>query len=450
MGKENEEFGRGREDGRNASFGDELFHGLEEIFHTVTPSCDEHKAYDAGWDKGITESPKSDNRDSESSSYESYSSDDSSESSSPSSKDSSKTNSFLKWASIILWISVAGGVGGYLSERERKNQIITQDYASYSIPMTKKDSLEALADYVSEKSGEDFDFWNPLFKTDSALSLYRLATLTADENSNASVIFAGDSIQLYIPDLKGRLTQFNLPKSSIVRDINHFYLDKVKLLEDKTNAEDNLKGFYSDATEGYRGKNNEVTNEENPSEVPYSDTTYQQEGIQDTSKILDPETGMPREFLPQEPILEFRQTSKEPKNSVPEPAVNNKIEDPLKIYEALNPNSEFSQETPSNHAPVVVERRDENNNIISQEKKYLTREELEESSVTEIEINYPDTGNRYPISREKYPKFYKKLDKNKDGKLDLEEIGRYQNKINTITKKYPEGDIESIVREFLK
>ncbi len=173
---------------------------------------------------------------------------------------------------------------------------------------------------------------------------------------------------------------------------------------------------------------------------PPQDTTNNKqpdENILNMRESLDPATEISRESLPQE--------------SVSEQAVNEpKVEDPLKIYESLNPNSEFSRSTPSNHAPVVIERRDENNNVISQETKYLTRKELEESAVTEIEINYPGTGNRYPISREKYQKFYKKLDKNKDGKLDLEELGRYSYEFNMVTKKYTEGDIENIVKEFLR
>ncbi len=484
--REDEAFKSGREHGRNADWFSDWAHDSNPL--KGDSSTD--RAYDGGYKEGVKDryegrggdSGPSDSgsreqtrenqeREEPGDNYGSYDSSDYSESSSSSSVSSGEGMGFFKWVLIIGGLLALPSIDSYLGRLSypyfypQQNQIVSQEY--YREPITKKDSLEALADYVSEKSGEDFDFWNPQFKSDSALALHTLATLTADENNNGYVIFARDSIQLYIPDLKGRLTQFNLPKSSTIKDINNFYFNKVKLLEDipkdeKTNTEDKLKGFYSDATEGYRGEVSDIvkiepTNLEDKArketaEIPAGEqeivpdsfypttprkSEHKEENISNTYESSDPATEISRESLPQE--------------SVSEQAVNEpKVEDPLKIYESLNPNSEFSRSTPSNHAPVVIERRDENNNVISQETKYLTRKELEESAVTEIEINYPGTGNRYPISREKYQKFYKKLDKNKDGKLDLEELGRYSYEFNMVTKKYTEGDIENIVKEFLR
>ena len=266
-------------------------------------------------------------------------------------------------------------------------------------------------------NGEDFDFWNPLFNTKNSLSLYTLADFTGNKGDNAYFIFSSDSTELYmVVDSTDRLSKINLPLKFTISGITEFYLSKKKTLEMV-----------------------KTTKEEEPSDTigdTLSNNKYNDKNTSNTYESLDPATEMPKEFLPSE--------------SAPEQVVNKPKEDPLKIYEALNPNSEFSQETPMNHAPVVVERRDENNNIISQETKYLTREEMEESATEETGINYPSTGHYYPISREKYPKFYKKLDKNKDGKLDLEELGRYSYEFNMATKKYPEGDIEHIVKEFLK
>lgn len=72
------------------------------------------------------------------------------------------------------------------------------------------------------------------------------------------------------------------------------------------------------------------------------------------------------------------------------------------------------------------------------------------SEMGELNINYPKSGKSYVISKSIYPEFYRKLDFNKDGKITLDEVGRAQQTLNAITKKYSEGDIDSIVREFLR
>jgi len=125
-------------------------------------------------------------------------------------------------------------------------------------------------------------------------------------------------------------------------------------------------------------------------------------------------------------------------------------EDASKIYESLSSNSDFSKSTPKGSRPVVYDNRDENNNVISQRREYVNKEKLKESTVREIGITYPKTGNYYVIDKNKYPEFYTKIDKNKNGLISLDEQGRIQKKFNKITKKYSEGDIESIVKDFTK
>jgi hypothetical protein len=50
-----EDYERGKQDAKNADFGDELFHGLGEVIDTVVPSSDKHKTYEAGWKDGMEE-----------------------------------------------------------------------------------------------------------------------------------------------------------------------------------------------------------------------------------------------------------------------------------------------------------------------------------------------------------------------------------------------------------
>ena len=138
-------------------------------------------------------------------------------------------------------------------------------------------------------------------------------------------------------------------------------------------------------------------------------------------------------------------------SSIPE---NNKqvkkYKDGSKIYESLSSNSDFSKSTPKGFRPGVYDNRDENNNVISQRIEHVSREKLKESTMREIGITYPKTGNYYIIDKDKYPEFYIEIDRNKDGLISLDEIGRIQNKFNKIIKKYSEGDIESIVKDFTK
>jgi hypothetical protein len=46
-------FEEGREDGRNADFLDEFVHTLGDAVTCIVPETDEHKAYEAGYHKGL-------------------------------------------------------------------------------------------------------------------------------------------------------------------------------------------------------------------------------------------------------------------------------------------------------------------------------------------------------------------------------------------------------------
>jgi hypothetical protein len=65
-------------------------------------------------------------------------------------------------------------------------------------------------------------------------------------------------------------------------------------------------------------------------------------------------------------------------------------------------------------------------------------------------IYYPKTGSFYPIKRDRYPEFYRKADSDGDGRLSMDEVGELQHLMDEITARYPEGDIELIVRDFLR
>lgn len=104
----------------------------------------------------------------------------------------------------------------------------------------------------------------------------------------------------------------------------------------------------------------------------------------------------------------------------------------VSAYQAL-----LDKRGPPGYAPVVVE--------------YLRKEEMENIPASEGQgIFYPKSGAFYPIEKSRYPEFYRKCDLDGDGKITLYELGKMQRKFNGITAKYPEGDVNSIVKEFLK
>lgn len=62
---------------------------------------------------------------------------------------------------------------------------------------------------------------------------------------------------------------------------------------------------------------------------------------------------------------------------------------------------------------------------------------------------YYGGGRSYPIPKSEYPEFYARLDLNRDGVVTLQEMLAVQYVFNNITRKYYEGDIPDIVREFV-
>lgn len=118
----------------------------------------------------------------------------------------------------------------------------------------------------------------------------------------------------------------------------------------------------------------------------------------------------------------------------------------------------FSAEScPEGLIPVAYEiNNPTDKRLLNQWIECATREELQGKVISINEdfekdgIYYPRTGKRYPIPRSKYPEFYDRLDPDRDGKITMYELGRIQRVLSEITTRYQEGDIDSIVREFLR
>jgi len=121
-----------------------------------------------------------------------------------------------------------------------------------------------------------------------------------------------------------------------------------------------------------------------------------------------------------------------------------------KIHKSLSQSSEFAKNAPKRHTPVAHGIRNYRGNAESQSIGYMSVEGMENEFAHEIDITYPASGRSYTIKRSEYPKFYKKLDANRDGKIRLYEISSVQHTITDITPRYAEGDINSVVRDFLK
>ncbi len=100
--------------------------------------------------------------------------------------------------------------------------------------------------------------------------------------------------------------------------------------------------------------------------------------------------------------------------------------------------------------PVAKDIKEAERTFLGQKAGYPKKEIINDEIVNETGIFYPKTGAYYPIQRARYPEFYRKCDLNHDGVVMLSELGKLQRKFNKITAKYPEGDIDSIVKEFTR
>lgn len=116
------------------------------------------------------------------------------------------------------------------------------------------------------------------------------------------------------------------------------------------------------------------------------------------------------------------------------------------IYSFLAPNKNPCSR---NEVPVVKETQTASG-ISTDWFLECVRSSAPDSEMGELNITYPKSGRSFVISKSMYPEFYRKLDLNNDGKITLDEVGRVQQTLNAITEKYPKGDIDSIVRAFLR
>jgi hypothetical protein len=133
------------------------------------------------------------------------------------------------------------------------------------------------------------------------------------------------------------------------------------------------------------------------------------------------------------------------RESVPHSNESKPLKEDVAIYQTL-----FSKRGPAGYAPAVKERRDASGNVLERRLEYSRKEEMERVQANEEqEIFYPKTGAFYPIKKSRYPEFYQKCDLDGDGVITLYELGEMQYEFNRITTKYPEGDVDSIVKEFV-
>ena len=100
--------------------------------------------------------------------------------------------------------------------------------------------------------------------------------------------------------------------------------------------------------------------------------------------------------------------------------------------------------------PVVKDVKEVERTLLGRETGYPRKETVKDEPVDETGIFYPKTGANYLIERARYPEFYEKCDLNHDGIVMLSELGKAQCELNKITDKYPEGDVDSIVKEFTR
>ena len=175
------------------------------------------------------------------------------------------------------------------------------------------------------------------------------------------------------------------------------------------------------------------------------------ENIQEPLKKKENKKSENVETKTYEPPIKRRETIKRPiETETPRKTSSlESKEERVRVYGAVLPSSEFSQSTPKDYAPVVVrvESADGNETIKAERR---SKQDMEREISDDIGITYPVSGKRYAIERLKYPRFFDRLDFDRDGEVSLYELGEAQSTIFKITQKKKEGDLDAIVKEFLK
>ncbi len=107
-----------------------------------------------------------------------------------------------------------------------------------------------------------------------------------------------------------------------------------------------------------------------------------------------------------------------------------------------------NREIKEKNIPLAVETRT-NNRVTESRQEYSSRETLEDKFVSNLVITY-NSGKQFKIKKDNYPELYEKLDLNGDGKISYFELYKANGLFNQITLRNREGDIKSIVKDFIK
>ena len=155
------------------------------------------------------------------------------------------------------------------------------------------------------------------------------------------------------------------------------------------------------------------------------------------------------------PRKTFDYTEMERPSHTPERRSTPRNQDGRRTYEVQTNEQMYSaivsppRSAPRGHIPIARKTVDADGNV-SRSIEYISREEAEKIKTDEIGFTYISTGKRYVIGRERYPEFYRRLDRNGDGLVSSYENAKDQKKFSDATGEYPEGDIDSIVKEFMR
>ncbi len=142
---------------------------------------------------------------------------------------------------------------------------------------------------------------------------------------------------------------------------------------------------------------------------------------------------------------EIIQSASERSNEITSQEYSNLPKDKIVVNEII-----IREDGSSEMFPAVKDVKEAERTFLGQKAGYPKKEIIKDEIVNETGIFYPKTGAYYPIERARYPEFYRKCDLNHDGVVMLSELGKLQRKFNKITAKYPEDDVDSIVKEFTR